>query len=102
MLSQEAIHTEKVKNNVNSATCLALIYVEVFRMKYVIDRFEDHFAVCEDEEGKMINIERVKLPEDVKEGDIIFEDQEGFKIDSEETESQKERIEKLADELWEE
>ncbi len=71
-------------------------------MKYVIDRFEDHFAVCEDEEGKMINIERAKLPENVKEGDIIFEDEEGFKIDSKEIESQKERIEKLADELWEE
>lgn len=71
-------------------------------MKYVIDRFEGHFAVCEDEKGKMVNIEIVKLPKDVREGDVVFEDKEVFRVDREETESRKNRIKKLTDDLWEE
>ena len=31
-------------------------------MKYIIDRFEGKWAVCEAEDGKMIDIEKSKLP----------------------------------------
>ena len=38
----------------------------------VIDRFEENFAVCEDRNNKkIVNIEISKLPEQVKEGDIL-------------------------------
>ena len=41
-------------------------------MKYTVDRFEGEYAVCEDESGAFVNIERKSLPSDVKSGDILF------------------------------
>ena len=38
----------------------------------VIDRFEDNIAVIETD-GGFIEIERSRLPEDVREGDIVTE-----------------------------
>ena len=55
-------------------------------MKLIIDRFEGEFAVCENEEGKMINISRNKLPKEAKEGDVIIIEKEKVYIDVEETE----------------
>ena len=43
-------------------------------MKFIIDRFEENFAVCEDENGIMKNVERSLLPKDTREGDVIFKD----------------------------
>ena len=38
----------------------------------VVDRIEENIAVCEDRETRvMFNIELSKLPENVKEGDVI-------------------------------
>lgn len=42
-------------------------------MRYIIDRFEEGLAICEDEEKNMIPIDRSRLPEGVKEGDILTE-----------------------------
>ena len=39
-------------------------------MRVIIDRIEERFAVCELEDGKLINIPR-ELFEDVKEGDVF-------------------------------
>lgn len=41
-------------------------------MKYSVDRIEEGFAVCEDENGKLINIEKEKLPQNLSEGDIFL------------------------------
>ena len=40
-------------------------------LKYTVDRIEEGFAVCEDENGRMVNVEIATLPVDVREGDII-------------------------------
>ncbi|MBP3939455.1 MAG: DUF3006 domain-containing protein [Clostridia bacterium] len=40
-------------------------------MKYTVDRIEEDFAVCEDENGAMVNIEKTQLPADIREGDIV-------------------------------
>ena len=40
-------------------------------MKYTVDRIESGFAVCEDENGNLTDIELAILPEGVSEGDII-------------------------------
>lgn len=40
-------------------------------LKYTVDRIEEGFAVCEDENGRMVNVEIATLPADVREGDII-------------------------------
>lgn len=65
--------------------------------KYIIDRFEGDFAVCENyDTEEIIDILKEKLPNDAKEGDIIFkDDNENFCIDYEETRLRKERMEAL-------
>ncbi len=40
-------------------------------MKLIIDRFEGDYAVCEREDKTMMDIERSKLPEGVKEGSVL-------------------------------
>lgn len=70
-------------------------------MKYIVDRFEEGFAVCETEKGKYIKIERSKLPKNVKEGDVLTQTfTKAYTIDKKETEKRKKRIKKLAEDLW--
>ena len=70
-------------------------------MKVIVDRFEGSYAVCEDEEQKMINIEIDKLPQGVKEGDVLIIEGDNIKVDKEETETRRERIRRLMEDLWE-
>lgn len=65
--------------------------------KYIIDRFEGDFAVCENyDTEEIIDILKEKLPNDAKEGDILLkDDNENFCIDYEETKLRKERMEIL-------
>lgn len=70
-------------------------------MKVIIDRFEENFAVCEKESGEMINIEVAKLPMNIKEGDILIVDGNTISIDEKCTKARKEKINKLAEDLWE-
>lgn len=70
-------------------------------MKAIIDRFEGFYAVCEKEDKAMINILKINLPSEVKEGDVlIFENNKIF-IDIEETKKRHKEIEKLTQGLWE-
>lgn len=71
-------------------------------MKFIIDRFEEEFAVCENEKGTMVNISRDKLPKEAKEGDVIVIEKENVYIDLEETERLRKDIEELTKDLWEE
>ena len=61
-------------------------------MKYSVDRIEEGFAVCEDENGKTVNIETDKLPEGVKEGDLISVDNGEAVILAEETEARRKKL----------
>lgn len=69
--------------------------------KYIIDRFESEYAVCENiETEKMENILRTILPREAREGDIlIINDDNTAVIDEEETRKRKERIEELRKKL---
>lgn len=50
--------------------------------KYVIDRFEDIYAICEQEDKTFVPILKSKLPESIKEGDCIILKEDGtFSID---------------------
>lgn len=69
-------------------------------MIYIIDRIEECFAVCEDEEGDMVNLELSKLPIDVKEGDVLIENAGIFEISREETEKRKAKIKEKMNKLW--
>lgn len=70
-------------------------------MKLIIDRFEGDFAICEKEDKTMINIEKAKLPSNVKEGDVIVYENVKYSIDLKETSQRKKEINKLMDDLWE-
>ena len=69
-------------------------------MKYVIDRFEENFAVCEDEQGNMVSIERNKITGTAAEGDILIQKLNGYVVDEKETIKRKKSIKSLAEELW--
>lgn len=54
-----------------------------------IDRFEGDFAVCEDDNLKIINIPRSKLPKEAKEGDVLKCFEGNYAVDYEETKRRK-------------
>lgn len=70
-------------------------------MRVIIDRFEGTYAVCEKEDRKMINIERVKIPTEAREGDMLLIEEDSIVIDKAGTEKRKSDIQKLMDDLWE-
>lgn len=65
---------------------------------YVIDRFEDEFAVCENQKTReMINIPISSIPKEAKEGDCIKLENGIYVIDEEETKKNAERIQRKMD-----
>ena len=70
-------------------------------MKIIIDRFEGKFAVCEKEDGEIINIDISDIPKEAKEGDCLIKIDDKFIIDELETKKRKEEIDKLIDDLFE-
>lgn len=51
----------------------------------IIDRLEEGIAVCEPENGPMVELPLAKLPQGVREGDVLIPNGEGYRIDLEET-----------------
>ncbi|MGI6190193.1 MAG: DUF3006 domain-containing protein [Clostridiales bacterium] len=69
-------------------------------MRVIIDRFEGDYAVCQDENKKIINIERGRLPHDACEGCVLLIHNDRIEVDYVETEKRKEKIKKLMDLIW--
>lgn len=68
--------------------------------RFVIDRFEGKYAVCEQTEDKaIINIPRYKVPIDAKEGDFLALENGFYVLSKEDTQSQKSKMKKLMQEL---
>lgn len=67
-------------------------------MKYVIDRFEEGIAVCEDSKGNMINV--YDYPKGAKEGDCLYKNDGIFYIDEEETKRLKEDAKQFIDDIF--
>ncbi|MBU5270218.1 DUF3006 domain-containing protein [Clostridium cochlearium] len=67
----------------------------------VIDRFEEEYVVVELEDGVMLNLPKVEVPKDAKEGDALIIKLDVF-IDYNKTEKLKKEIEELTKDLWEE
>lgn len=70
-------------------------------MRYIIDRLEEGLAICEDELKKMISIPRSQLPEELKEGDILMEDEGVFYPDPEALKERKTNMKKKLTDLFE-
>lgn len=69
--------------------------------KYIVDRFEENYAVIETKEKKMINVNKKDLPKDIKSGDVLVKKDGKYKILKEETEKRTNYIKKLTNDLWE-
>lgn len=68
--------------------------------KYIIDRFEEEYAVLEREDGKILNILKSSLP-DAKKGDVIVFENGIYTVDKEETERRKKIIAEKVRKLFE-
>ncbi|WP_244833848.1 DUF3006 domain-containing protein [Clostridium sp. BJN0001] len=69
-------------------------------MPYVIDRIEGQYAVCEKENGEMINIPLKKIKGNFKEGYILLTDGDNFKIDKKLTVERQKYINQMTDDIW--
>ncbi len=68
---------------------------------YIIDRFEENFAVCEKiSTHKTENINKSHLPQNLKEGDIITLKSGKFFFNEEKTNERKNHINQKFNSLW--
>jgi hypothetical protein len=70
-------------------------------MKVFIDRFEGEVCICQDESGKTLNIEGRNIPPEAREGDVLIIEKNIIWVDMEETKKRRAKIEKMAENLWE-
>ncbi|WZL73884.1 DUF3006 domain-containing protein [Clostridiaceae bacterium 35-E11] len=71
-------------------------------MLVVIDRFEEEYALCEKEDGGIIQIPKNKIPHGTKEGAVLRIDEDKIVLDKTETMKKKKEIDKLINDLWKE
>ncbi len=70
-------------------------------MEYIIDRFEENFAVCQNTVSEKIeNIESNLIPKEAREGDVIVFTDGKYFLDSEKTKERKKMIEEKFNSLW--
>ena len=69
-------------------------------MKYIIDRLEEGIAVCENELKKLISIPRDLLPDGLKEGDVLEEQEGRFLRDEQGTEARRKEMRKKLMDLF--
>ena len=64
-------------------------------MKYSIDRIEEKIAICEDDNGNILKLTLDELPQNIHEGDIIERTENGFVIDTGETQIRRKKMAEL-------
>ena len=69
-------------------------------MKYIIDRLEEGIAVCENELKKLISIPKDLLPDGLKEGDVLEEQEGRFLRDEQGTEARRKEMRKKLIDLF--
>lgn len=69
-------------------------------MKFTVDRIEGNYAVCEDERGSFHNIPKDLLP-NVREGDVLDEENGKFTKNEQATQINREKIIEIQRGLWE-
>ncbi len=68
---------------------------------FTVDRIEEDIAILEDRStGKLYDIKKEELPDNIKSGDIIKKINGKFFMDQLETKSVKKRIEDKMNDLW--
>jgi len=71
-------------------------------LKLIVDRFEGNYAVCEKEDGTIMNLGKDRLPKGVKEGDVLILEGKSIVIDNNATLERKKYIEELMKDMWDE
>ena len=69
-------------------------------MKYIIDRLEEGIAVCENELKKLISIPKDLLPDGLKEGNVLEEQEGRFLRDEQGTEARRKEMRKKLMDLF--
>lgn len=69
-------------------------------MKYIVDRIESGYAVCELENGKFTDLPLNEIPP-VKAGDVLTEINGRITVDEKATEERRKKIISLHNDLWE-
>ena len=67
----------------------------------IVDRFEGGFAVCEQEDATMVDVDVKLLPQGTKEGDVLKFENGMYTVDADATLQRTRRIRQLMGELWE-
>ena len=81
---------------------IAKAFENMQEITYVIDRFEENYAVCENRETReMINIEVSKLPSNIKEGDVLTYKDNIFSVNTELQKEIEERIQEKVKNIFE-
>lgn len=62
---------------------------------YIIDRFEGDYAVCECEDGSIIQLARSRMTSTAKEGDVLIPCGDTFEVDAVQTQQRHTRIQQL-------
>ncbi len=70
------------------------------REYFSIDRFEENVAIGLNDQGEEIRLSAKHLPENCKEGDVIYYDGTSYRIDAEETQKRKDEVLSLLDDLF--
>lgn len=69
--------------------------------EYSIDRWEEDVAILENRKtGKIIQVDKSKLPKNSKEGDILKKVNGKYSLDKKRTEEETNRIKNKMDDLW--
>ena len=72
-----------------------------YKKELIVDRIENGLiVVCEDEKGDIINIDRMQIDGEVKEGDILVLEGEKYQVDYASTIKRKREIEDLVKGMW--
>lgn len=67
----------------------------------IIDRIEDNIVVCEDENGKMVEISIDLFVKPICDGDVVGKNENGlYEVDLEETKNRRKNIENRFDKLF--
>lgn len=68
---------------------------------FIVDRIEGCYAVCEKENGEMIDIKLTQICGNVCDGDVLVYSDDFYKVDKELTDKRKEEIKNLVEGMWE-
>ena len=68
--------------------------------QYIIDRIETETVCLEDESKATIRIAKKELPAEIKEGQVLFYDADGWRIDAEKRIERRMEVKQKLDELF--